>query len=156
MRNKNLRTADSTLFQWHFRRQMPLSQQHSPAKARASGISPVVDCSWWRVARRFSSALLANNLAVSINGQIYTPISSRGRLTRGGCMDGNNDADTWRASTRQTKPFLSLSLPLSPFILIPLSSCVCLASTKARTSARIKLNHNQQDRCFVQLRYNRV
>lgn len=118
-----------------------LSQQHSPAKARASGISPVVDCSWWRVARRFSSALLANNLAVSINGQIYTPISSRGRLTRGGCMDGNNDADTWRASTRQTKPFLSLPLSVHRPISIPLSS-VCLASTKARTSARIKLNHN--------------
>lgn len=90
-----------------------------------------------------SSALLANNLAVSINGQIYTPISSRGRLTRGGCMDGNNDADTWRASTRQTKPFLSpLSLPsIHRPISIPLSS-VCLASTKACTSARIKLNHN--------------
>lgn len=28
-------------------------------------------------------------------------------------MDGNNDADTWRASTRQTKPFLSLPPPLS-------------------------------------------
>lgn len=75
-----------------------------------------------RGARRFSPALLANNLAVSINARIYTAyIVSHSAYTctheaRVGCTGGNND-DTIPvscASARQTKR--SFPFPHSPCI----------------------------------------
>lgn len=75
-----------------------------------------------RGARWFSAALLANNLAVSINARIYTAyIVSRPAYTctqevRVGCTGGNNDdiIPVSCASARQTKR--SFPFPHSPCI----------------------------------------